>query len=263
VPQSISLRIYRDFLIIAEGRFGCGHELENFVLDTGVAPSVINRRVSKSLGLEPRPSAMSIMGEVTPTESAILPEIDLGPIRVISLPVQIEDLSRLERDLGMRVAGILGLDVLSKANFRLDYDKKRLTFENSPFEKSDTSGIPVPFDAKAGIAVANVKLDGKASRMLVDTGSDRVVFLEGGSKATEDLAQKASWENQGMAGQTMRTQILFGREIVLGAERFTLAKTYLLPGDRDPAFDGVLGVRALGIRAIAYDRTSALMFLQK
>lgn len=172
IHQSIPLKIYHDFLVVAEGQFGAVQGAQNFVLDTGTAPSIINSKLVRDLGLTTRAATMQVIGKAASSQTTILPELDLGPIRAVSLPVHVQDLSPLERELGIPVAGILGLDVLSKSNFRLDYEKKRLDFGGTPED-----GIRAPFDARTGIAVIAVKVEGRTARMLVDTGTDRVALL--------------------------------------------------------------------------------------
>jgi Aspartyl protease len=259
IPRSIPVRIFRDFLVVAEGQFGDGLQHRNFVVDTGTAPSIINARSVRELGLATTASTMTAMGKIIPTDNAILPEVELGPIRVVSLRVQVQDLSRLERDLGIPVAGIIGLDVLAKSSFRLDYQKKELEFG----EVSD-EGIPVSFDERTGTAVALVSLEGIPARLLVDTGSDRVAVLGRNLAQTQRLVLRTTAQRgSSVADQSMEVQVFFAPDIVFGGKHFALEKAYFIPGGSHPAFDGILGVRALGFRAIAYDRARTAIYLQK
>lgn len=257
--SSITLRIYRNFLVVAEGQIGGRAEPYNLVLDTGTAPSILDAKLAKQLQLTTQASAMTVIGKVVAARTAFLPEVAIGPIRVVSLRVQVQDLSRLERDLGIPVAGIIGMDVLSKSSFRLDYDKKRIEFGDFSDE-----GIPVPFDEHSGIAVASVELDGKPKRFLVDTGTDRVALLGRNSAGTEGLGlHNTAQEGSSVADQSMRVQIFFAPDILLGEHHFTVEKAYFIPGSADPAFDGLLGVRALGFCSIIYDQKRGTLYLQK
>ena len=259
IPRSIPLRIFRDYLVVAEGQFGDGLQHQSFVLDTGTAPSILNTRSVRELGLATTASTMTAMGKLIPTDNAILPEIEVGPIRAVSLRVQVQDLSRLERDLGIPVAGIIGLDVLSKSSFRLDYQKKELEFG----EVSD-DGIPVSFDERTGTAVALVSLEGISARLLVDTGSDRIALLGKNLAETKRLALRTTAQRgSSVADQSMEVQVFFARDVVFGGKHFTVEKAYFIPNGSHPAFDGILGVRALGFRAIAYDQARASIYLQK
>jgi predicted aspartyl protease len=259
IPRSIPLRIFRDYLVVAEGQFGDVLQHQNFVLDTGTAPSIIDTRLVRELGLATTASTMTAMGKLVPTDSAILPEVELGPIRAVSLRVQVQDLSRLERDLRIPIAGVIGLDVLSKSSFRLDYQKKEMEFG----EVSD-EGIPVSFDERTGTAVALVSLEGIPTRLLVDTGSDRVAVLGSNLVQTQRLALRStSQRGTSIADQSMEVQVFFAPELVFGGKRFALEKAYFIPGGSHPGFDGIMGVRALGFRAMAYDQARAAIYLQK
>jgi hypothetical protein len=257
-PQRVPLKIYRNFLVVAEGRIAGIPERQNFVLDTGATPSVINLKLVRQLGLRTMPSSTMALGTQVSARASIIPEIDLGPIRASSLPVLVNDLSRLENDMGISIAGIIGMDVLSKSDFRLDYDKKEIEFGDVSHE-----GLPVRFDARAGIAVADVRLGGKSLRMLVDTGSEHVVILGGNFVETGWLAlRNASQSGVSVADQEMRIQEFSAPDINLGGQHFSTDTAYFVPGSADPVFDGLLGVRALGFRSLSYDRACGTIYLQ-
>jgi len=259
IPGSIPLRIFRNYLVVAEGQFGDGMRHQNFILDTGTAPSIIDTKSVRELGLATTASTMAAMGKIIPTDIAILPKLDLGPIQAVSLRVQVQDLSRLERDLGIPVAGIIGLDVLSKSSFRLDYEKKQMEFGQVSDE-----GIPVSFDERTGTAVALASIEGIPARLLVDTGSDRVAVLGRNLPETKRLALRTTTQRgSNVADQSMEVQVFFAPDIAVGGKHFTPDKAYFIPGASYPTFDGILGVRALGFRAIAYDQARAAIFLQK
>jgi hypothetical protein len=238
---------------------GGAPEGQNFILDTGTAPSIINVRLVRQLGLATMPSTFRAAGKTIPAQGAIIPEIELGPIRAVSLPMQVQDLSRVERDLGIPIAGIVGLDVLSKSSFHLDYDKKEIEF-------GDVSrvGIPVHFDPSVGLAVGEVRIEGKEARILVDTGSDRVVLFGGNFAEVGWLAlRNTSQTGASLIDQKMDVQVFSSPDIVLGGQHFSVDRAYFVPGSADPAFDGLLGVRALGFRGLSYDQASGTIYLQK
>jgi hypothetical protein len=259
LPQSLPLRIYRHFLVVAEGQIGGVPEGQNFVLDTGTAPSIINERLVRQRGLATMPSTIKALGKTIPTQAAIIPEIELGPIVATSVPARVQNLSRLERDLGIPVAGIIGLDVLSKSSFHLDYEKRVIEFGDISDE-----GIPVNLDVRSGIAVAVVRLGGKAVRMLVDTGSDRVVILGGNFAEGEwPTLRNTSQSGTSLLDHAMHVQEFSASDITFGGQHFSKDKAYFIPGSTDPVFDGLLGVRALGFRGLSYDQARGTIYLQK
>jgi hypothetical protein len=257
--RSIRLRIYRNFLVIVEGQFGESDTPKNFILDTGTAPSIINERFVKKLGLAEIASTMSIIGKLVPAKSAMLPELLIGPIRATNVHVQIQDMSAVERNLGVPLAGIVGLDVLGRQNFRLDYDKTTLTFDDQPAD-----GISVPVDTHTGLAVASVNLEGKTARMLVDTGSDQVALFAASIKDAAGLTlHNSPHTGASVSDVSLAVQVFFRPDIVLGGRHYSVEKAYFVSGKDDPGFDGLLGVRALGFRAIAYNHEHEMLYLQK
>jgi hypothetical protein len=199
-------------------------------------------------------------------QTAIVPEIDLGPIHAVSVPVQVQSLARLEREFGVAIAGIIGMDLLSRASFRLDYDKKKIEFtEPLGFGGAWNLGIPVHFDARSAIAIADVTIDGRNARMLVDSGSDRVVLFGGNFSEDMDWLAPRSTSQSGasLVDPKMRIQVFPASNIILGGQHFSEERAYLVPGSADPAFDGVLGVRALGFRSLSYDAGCETVYLQK
>jgi hypothetical protein len=189
---------------------------------------------------------------------AVLPELNVGPVHAVSLRVQIQDLSALERNLGIPLAGIVGMDVLGQSDFRLDYEKKLLVFGDAAEE-----GIPVSYDAKAGIAVVSVEIDGNPRRMLVDTGTDQVALLGVGLKHGGMEVHSATQGESNLNDTPAPMEAFYAPDVVLGEQHFSVKKGYLISGSSEANFDGLLGVRALGFRAIAYSREHAALYLQK
>jgi len=257
--QSLPVKIYRDFLVVAHGQIAGISGRQNFILDTGTAPTIIAASLVRRLGLATVPSTFTAIGKVIPTQTATIPEIDLGPIHAVSLPVQVQDLSRLERSFGTPIAGIIGLDVLSQSSFRLDYDKKEIEFGANSRE-----GIPVLFDARIGLAIAGVKLGDRTVRMLVDTGSNRVVLLGGNFPESKRLGlRNTAQAGISMAAKDLPVQEFSSPDILFGGQHFSQDRAYFVPESADPVFDGLLGVRALGFRSLSYDKESGTLYLQK
>ena len=257
--QIVPLKIYRDFLLVAKGQFGTALEDQNFIIDTGTAPSIINASLVARLGLATVPSPSRAMGKTIPGQALTFPEIELGPICAVSLHVQVQDLSRIERDLGIPIAAVIGLDVLSKSSFRLDYDKREMEFGSISH-----AGIPVHFDPPTGIAVAEMRIEGKETRILLDTGTDRVVLFGGNFPDADWLnLRNTSQTGTNPVSPKMDLQVFSAADIMIGGQHFSDARAYFVPGSTDSLFDGLLGVRALGFRGLSYDQARETFYLQK
>jgi hypothetical protein len=66
-----------------------------------------------------------------------------------------------------------------------------------------------------------------------------------------------------MVNQQMPVQVFSAPDIVLGGQHFSNERAYLVPRSSDPLFDGLLGIRALGLRSFSYDQECETMYLGK
>ena len=119
----ISIILRKGFLVLAAGQIGGMRGKQNFVLDTGTSPSILNARIARRMRLEVTSGTLVTVGRALQVEQTVLPELALGPLEVTSLRMNVMDLSQWEKDLGAEIAGLIGMDVLGRTNFRLDYEK--------------------------------------------------------------------------------------------------------------------------------------------
>jgi hypothetical protein len=98
----------------------------------------------------------------------------------------------------------------------------------------------------------------------VDTGSDRIVLFGGNFAEAGWLAlRNTSQSGASLVDQKMYVQVFSAADIILGGQHFSEDRAYFVPGSADPVFDGLLGVRALGFRAVSYDQARGTIYLQK
>jgi len=255
---TLPIKIYRNFLIAVEGQFGSSPAPQTFILDTGTSPTIINPRLVRQFGLKTVPTSITAVGKSVPALIASAPEIRIGPIRAASVPVIVQDLALLERDLGVPVAGIVGFDVLSRAGFHLDYDKEEIEFG-----RIEKRGIPVWVNDRNNLAVAQVEIQGKPMRLIIDSGTDRLVLFGGNFPKVDWLALRAtSQTGASLTEQAMRVQVFSAPDIAMGGYHFSKDRAYVVPAGSDADFDGSLGVRALGFRGFSYDQESRTIYLQ-
>jgi hypothetical protein len=256
IPRSsIPAKVYRGFLVVAEGQFGGDGEGHNFVIDTGTSPSILNIGVARRLGLPLSRARISAIGGLSETFAATVPEIRLGPLQAIAVPVLVSDLSRLERDLKLPIAGILGFDILGKSSFRLDYGKQLIEFGDVAPE-----GIPIELSISAGLPIAEIKVGGKSLRLLVDTGTDRMVIF-GPRPAAEISPYPANNLLQGKGvANVVRGRAVSSLEFELSGVRFRKS-AFIVSNGEEPLFDGLLGVRSLGVRVLSLDANRRVLYL--
>jgi Aspartyl protease len=254
---SIPVKIYRGFLVVALGQFGAEIAPQNFIIDTGTSPSILNIGVAKHLGLPLSQSKLSAIGRQSETFAATVPEIRLGPLQAMSVPVLVTDLSPVEHDLNLPIAGILGMDILGKTSFRLDYGKQMIEFGVIAQQ-----GISVSLSTPADLPIAEIKVGGKLLHLLVDTGSDRLVFF--GTRSAPELS--ANTPNSLLEGNSVASTVpvraVSSLEFELSGERFH-QNAYFVPDSEEPLFDGLLSVRSLGIRVLSLDANRRIVYLLK
>jgi hypothetical protein len=253
--NSIPVSVHNGYLPIVVGQIG-GKKL-NFIIDTGTAPSILNARVAKKLGLPLTSTLLLSVGHQVRTDRTVLPELDLGPIHVDALPVNVMDLSPWEKNLGVEVAGLLGMDVFGRTSFRLDYSQKELTF-GAPKDKEE--GIPVHFNGSASLALADARLQGRNVRLIVDTGSDLVVVFGRTWEAPNLISQPRGQEGTSIAEQVAARPIA-NPEMEIAGKQFHGLRTYYVPTAKGTGYDGFFGVRALKLRGIFFDRQAQTLFL--
>ena len=258
IPRSsIPVEIYRGFLVVAEGHFGGDSPGLNFVIDTGTSPSILNIKVARRLGLPLSRARMSAVGGLSETFAATIPEIRFGPLRAISVPVLVSDLSRVERDLKLPIAGILGFDILGKSSFRLDYGRKLIEFgEVAP------EGIPIELSIRAGLPIAETEVGGKSLRLLVDSGTNRMVIFGARSAAESSHNPAGSLTQETGVANLAETSGVSFVEFELSGVRFRQS-AYIVSNGEEPLFDGLLGVRSLGVRVLSLDANRHILYLLK
>jgi predicted aspartyl protease len=258
IPRaSVPVKVYRGFLVVAEGQFGGEPARQNFIIDTGTSPSILNIAVARNLGLPLGQAKLSAIGRESETFAAIVPEIHLGPLQAISVPVLVTDLSSVERDLNLPIAGILGMDVLGKSSFRLDYGNQLIEFGDVA-----PAGIPIILSSRADLPIAEIKVGGKLLHLLVDTGSDRLVLF--GARSAAEISLNTA--NRLLQGNSVASAVpvhaAASLDFELSGQHFR-QNAFFVPGSEEPLFDGLLRVRSLGIRVLSLDANRRVVYLMK
>ena len=123
---------------------------------------------------------MNLWNKSVQAQQVVIPSLSLGPVRVESIPVLAEDLSFLQKALGFKVHAIVGMDVLRKSSFTINYKAKEILF-----------GIPenlthsVPFETDTPVITVRMGFQDRRLRMVVDSGGpDLTLFRSRVSEPT-------------------------------------------------------------------------------
>lgn len=247
--SELAVKIYDGYLIVAEGSVAELHGL-SFLLDTGASYSAIDRRVAEKLGL-PRGRARVINFDKTVAlEWCEVPEVAYGPEHASNVRVMIEDLRYL-RLSGVRLDGVIGLDLLRRENLLVDYSRKRVVFGTT--ENAGMHAVPMSMDTIS--LRVGVELAGRPVWMIVDTGSGGTVLY-----ADRLEAMLADYRAEGRTigrslGGAVESQLAIVPRLRLGGQ--DLEREVVLVrvpgGGMLPDVAGYLGPASLEARQIAFD----------
>jgi len=243
----VSFDLVQQHLIVVKGSVGRLHDLK-LLIDTGSIPSMVDQRIAGKLRLHAEPSRLTAFGQTIQINSAVLTGLRLGPIEPGDVPAGVGDLSYLEAS---GIDAIIGLDVLARSSFRIDYKARRLSFA-----PRDRESAVVPLRILWPFVTVRIWISGHPMQLIVDTGSrDLVLFRSRLSAANIPLpwrGEKLVRHASGLA-HLLRCEL---RQLRLGDQLWDKLPGFALDAATDaypPGIDGVLGVLTLGGTSVQFD----------
>ena len=242
-PQiEVPIKLLGGYRVIVEGSVGVGHRL-NLMIDTGAEYSVVDNAVARriSLTIIPQEVKLRAFGRETAVHRAIVPGLKVGPIAA-SFPCLSADIPYGGVD------AIIGLDLLRRFDFTLDYKARKMVFGKSPPMEDR-----LPFESESRLVIVPIMVGDRTLRMSVDTGVDGICLYERngqGWMAGQTSAVQLSVVHLG--GETPGRQIWLSHFFLGSCEWMGLRAAVLRPAqslDRD----GTLGISALGLARIHFD----------
>lgn len=248
VSVRLPIRLYEGYLVVAEGTIGNVHKL-NFLVDTGACPSVVDQKIAHDLNLAEQPERVNLWNKSVQARQVVLPSLSLGPIRAESIPVLAEDLSFLQKALGFKVHAIVGMDVLRKSSFTINYKAKEILF-GAP----DNLTYSAPFETDTPVVTVRMGYQDRRLRMVVDSGGPDLTLFRSGVSEPTGLQALGTETVADAGGAFQRTNVRIP-ELHLGKETVGARTAFLVDDRKDQGddFDGVLGVRGLQVGKVAFD----------
>jgi predicted aspartyl protease len=251
---SVPFDLYQGYFMVVHGSVGPLKNL-NFFLDTGTTLPVLDSRIMKKLKLHgEEPTSLVIVGGRVQGEEATLPSLEFGPVQQSNLEVVAADLSFFEKFLPVRIDTIVGIDVLGRRPFVIDYSARVIRFGAAP-----TLPFSVPLRLDAGLAVFDAEIDQTPVHLLFDTGASSLVLF---ARATpQGPIAKADAVPQPEAIGNFESKQVRLRSLKLGAEEFR-KKTALVTRNPKPSqldFDGLMSPVALGISQVSVDLAGGVL----
>ncbi len=243
--QPLQFELVERHLIVIRGSVG-GLDGLKLLIDTGSIPSMVDKRVAKKLALRVEQGESVAFGMKVRVETTVLPNIRLGPLWANAVPAGVGDLGFLHG-----VDAILGLDVLSRSSFSIDYEQRLLTF--GPVTPREPN---VPLEVTPPFLTVQLALAGESFRFLVDTGSSRLVLFE--RRVRERLPVLAAHGEVALfhLSGSSRLQRVFLPPMAAGGSTIKHIEGFMSdqPVEGYPAgIDGVLGMRILSPKRADFD----------
>jgi hypothetical protein len=239
--------IYRDYLIIAQGAVG-DLEHRNFIIDTGAYPSVVTPEIAKKLRLSGYAEELGTVAHNIHSTVVSLPSLQLGSVRTENLRVIVRDLTEFDRQLGVHVDGLIGLDALYPNSFRIDYRAKKIIF--GPV---DTLAFALPIQWRNSTACIDVNVNDKPAHLLLDTGAADIMLF--GQRLTHIAHESGGTvDSMNLGGAFTLRQILL-KHLEAGGSGLGPRDVYLSDAknmDRYP-YDGLMATAAFRFRQVAFD----------
>lgn len=247
-PTTVHFHLSWGYLVIVEGSIGNLGKL-HFLVDTGTNPSIVDRRIAHGIGLAEQSTKVNITNQTVQAGVVILPSLEIGPIRVSSIPALAQDLSFFQKNLGYKIDAILGIDVLRKSSFSINYRTNEIIF--GPVEKLSFSA---PFETESPVVTIPMECQHRHLRLVVDTGGPDLMLFQ---SRLGDLTgfQLLGAENATDAGGEFQRRKLRTPEVYLGKETIGPQIAFIVDDRKAEGddFDGVLGFRGTQFWKIAFD----------
>ena len=248
-PAKLPFHLHWGYLVIIEGSIGNFQKL-HFLIDTGANPSVVDQKIAHTLGLAEKPARVTLSISSVQTRLVVLPSLLMGPVRVESLPVLTQDLSYFQKALAYRVDAIVGMDVLRKSSFSINYRTKEMLFG-----PTGSLSFSAPFETDTPVVTIRMEFQNRQLRLVVDTGGPDLMLFQ--SRLADSTGFQAMGTEKVMdaSGGTFQRRRVWISEVNLGEERIGSQVAFVADDRKDDGdyFDGVLGVRGPQFWKIAFD----------
>lgn len=250
-----------------------------FYFDTGASTTLLDKKVAQRLQLKadfrqnvPGASGNKFYDIVTNQQFEVATGIYIRGINVV-----LEDLTRLNNNLGRHFDGIIGNDIIRNFQTKIDFGKKEIEL-NEPGNKFNTSGYSViDFTFKNGIPIPQFPIsiqlqngDRFSGDILFDSGAGLLLLMNTPFVHDNNLLDKIGKtivsSSDNLSGKTVSTQALISR-LGIGEYSITGKLPVSLSSDKEgvsayKGYLGILGSEIINRFDIILDYTALKLYLK-
>jgi predicted aspartyl protease len=233
------------------------------LIDTGAVPSAISKEMAKKLGLLGSAEQVSVMNRAIDVERVRVPKVQVGPVAADAFEMVAADLGAIERALHARLDAVIGLDLLARQNFAIDYRSKKLLF-GTAVHSADSATFQLKHAAGGTYVLVPMESGGEKFQMLLDTGTKDITLFRPRLKGSVRQIRLSSDDvivNAGGSSQIDKVVIPLVRLGSISRKQQD-AYVWATPEAELRDFDGMLGPTALGAMAVGFDFDRYIMILR-
>jgi hypothetical protein len=253
----------------------------NFILDTGCPHLVLNMTYFRSYPVinAPDEDRNTMAGTISSVVQTVVKDFSFGSIRHARLNADLVNLGHIENSKGVRILGLLGMQLLSQCEMIIDYEKnliylhainrkERNTYRHDML--SDTSTYQtVPIDLIDDRIIVRTEMAGKKIKLIIDSGAE--------SNVLDSRLPDKIFENVSITGRIIITgagnkkiEALQGdlRSLKIGDQELTRLP-FMITNLEKTCFsysgcvDGILGFDFLSLQKIGFNFVTRKMYIWK
>jgi predicted aspartyl protease len=239
--------------VVVQGTLG-GVPSRTILIDTGAVPSAISKETAKRLGLPGSAEQVSVMNRAIDVERVRVPKVQVGPVAADAFEMVAADLGAIEHALHTRLDAVIGLDLLGRENFAIDYKSKKLLF-GMAVQSTNSVTFQLKYAAGGTYVVVPMEGGGEKFQMLLDTGSKDITLFRPRLKGSLQQIRLRSEDVTINAGGSANSSEIVIPSLRLGSLARSQQSAYVLTTSETDLrdFDGMLGPVALGAIAVEFD----------
>ena len=249
----LPFRLIDGWAVVVKGTLG-GVPNRVILVDTGAVPSAISKEMARKLGLLGSPEQLSVMDRSINVERVTVPKVQVGPVEVDGFEMVAADLGTIEHAMHTRLDAVIGLDLLGRENFTIDYKSKKLAF-GMAVQSVDSVTFQLRHAAGGTYVLIPMESGGEKFQMLFDTGTRDITLFRPRLKGSLKQIRLRSEDVTINAGGSGTSSEIVIPSLRLGSLARSQQAAYVLTTSETDLrdFDGILGPVALGAIAVEFN----------